>query len=68
MNMPGRFRRMLRRILGLDRNELAQLTRMCGGDQAAAARLIDGECSRTPGLSQAQACRRAIQRLQRDNR
>ena len=50
------------------RRARALLLQMCLGDEGAVERLIAGECSRTPGLSEAAACRRAIRRLQRDNR
>jgi hypothetical protein len=44
------------------------LRRLCLGDEAAAGRLIAGEQARNPGLSEAQACRRAIRRIRHDNR
>jgi hypothetical protein len=66
--MFDRFKTALSRVLGRGRKERALLLHMCFGDQEAASRLIQGERSRSPGLSEAQACRRAIQRLQRDNR
>jgi len=68
MALFDRLKTAWRRVLGTDRKERAQLIRMCSGDQEAADRLIQGECSRSPGLSQTQACRRAIERLQRDRR
>jgi len=68
MDLFDRLKNAWRRALGADRKERARLISMCSGDQEAADRLIKGERSRTPGLSQAQACRRAIERLQRDRR
>jgi hypothetical protein len=41
---------------------------MCLGDEATVDRLIAGELSRNPGISEADACRRAVQAIQRDNR
>ena len=68
MDIFDRLKNALRRALGADRKDRARLISMCSGDQKAADRLVKGERSRTPGLSQAGACRRAIERLQRDNR
>ena len=68
----GRLLKALGRAFGFEarqeRDERAHLLKMCFGDQDAVDRLIVGECSRTPGLSEAEACRRAIRRLWRDNR
>jgi hypothetical protein len=66
--MLDRFKNALRRALGLECKERVQLIQMCSGDQEAAGRLVKGERSRSPGLSEAEACKRAIERLQRDNR
>jgi hypothetical protein len=72
MTMLGRFTRVLDRALGFEarreRRDRAALLRMCFGDQEAVDRIIVGECSRVPGLSEAEACRRAIRRLRRDKR
>jgi hypothetical protein len=72
MTLLGRFTNVLGRVLGFEarreRRERALLLRMCFGDTDAVERVIVGECSRIPGLSEAEACRRAIRRLQRDNR
>ncbi len=68
----GRFKKLVARVLGFqarrEREERALLLRMCFGDTEAVDRIIVGECSRIPGLSEAEACRRAIRRLRRDNR
>jgi hypothetical protein len=68
----SRFKQAIGRALGFEarreRRERAQLLRMCFGDQEAVDRIIVAECSRTPGLTEAAACRRAIRRLRRDNR
>jgi hypothetical protein len=68
----SRFKKAIDRALGLsarrERRERAELLRMCFGDQEAVDRIIVGECSRIPGLSEAEACRRAIRRLRRENR
>jgi len=68
------FRRLkqgLGRVLGFEarreRRERAHLLRMCAGDESAVERIIRGECARLPGLSEAEACRRAIRLLRRDN-
>lgn len=45
-----------------------QLRRICLGDDAQAERLIDGEMSRAPGVSRAEAVQRALERYRRDNR
>ena len=68
----GRLSKAMGRVLGFqarkERRERALLLRMCFGDQEAVDRIIVGECSRTAGISEAEACRRAIRRLQRENR
>ena len=48
--------------------ERTLLLRMCLGDGDTVERLIAGERSRNAGISEAEACRRAIQAIQRDNR
>jgi hypothetical protein len=45
-----------------------QLRRVCLGDDAQVERLIDGEMARSPGISRAEAARRAVRRYERDNR
>jgi hypothetical protein len=68
----NRLKTAFGRALGFEarreRRERALLLRMCFGDREAVDRIIVGECSRTPGLSEPEACRRAIRRLRRDNR
>ena len=70
--MFGRLKVALGRALGFEarreRRERALLFRMCFGDEGAVERIITGELSRTPGLSEGEACRRAIRRLRRENR
>jgi hypothetical protein len=70
--MFGRLKSAITGLLGFEahreRRERALLLRLCFGDQEAVERIIVGECSRIPGLSEAEACRRAIRRLQRENR
>jgi hypothetical protein len=51
-----------------ERADRGLLLRMCLGDEATVDRLIAGERARNPGVSEAQAYRRAIQAIQRDNR
>lgn len=57
-----------RRHRGGTRTTEEQLRRICLGDGAQAERLIEGEMSRAPGVSRAEAVRRAVERYQRDNR
>jgi hypothetical protein len=45
-----------------------ELRRICMGNQRQAERLIEGEMTRAPGLSRAEAAQRAIERYRRDNR
>jgi hypothetical protein len=45
-----------------------QLRRICMGNVRQAERLIEWEMTRTPGLSRAEAARRAVERYRRDNR
>ena len=45
-----------------------ELRRICLGDTRQAERLLEGEMTRVPGLSRAQAARRAVERYRRDNR
>jgi hypothetical protein len=46
----------------------AVLERVCRGNMEQAERLIAGEMARTPGITRAEAARRAVERYQRDNR
>jgi hypothetical protein len=68
----ARFTKGLSRALGIEalaeRRARAILLRLCFGDAGAVERLIAGEQSRARGISSLEACRRAIRRLQRDNR
>jgi hypothetical protein len=45
-----------------------KLRRICLGNERQAERLIEWEMTRAPGLSRAEAARRAVERYQRDNR
>ncbi len=71
-NWWGRFTNGLSRALGLEalaeRRARSLLLTLCFGDAGAVERLISGEQSRARGISSLEACRRAIRRLQRDNR
>jgi hypothetical protein len=46
----------------------AQLRRVCLGNDSQMERLINGEMTRSPGISRAEAATRAVRRYQRDNR
>jgi hypothetical protein len=45
-----------------------ELRRICLGNESQAERLIEGELTRAPRLSRAEAARRAVERYRRDNR
>lgn len=45
-----------------------ELRRICMGDARQVERLIQGELTRAPGVSRAEAARRAVERYRRDNR
>ena len=45
-----------------------ELRRICLGNEGQVERLIEGEITRAPRLSRAEAARRAVERYQRDNR
>jgi hypothetical protein len=45
-----------------------ELRRICLGDTRQAERLLESESARVPGLSRAEAARRAVERYRRDNR
>ena len=45
-----------------------ELHRICMGDTRQAERLLASEMARVPGLSRAEAARRAVERYRRDNR
>jgi hypothetical protein len=45
-----------------------QLRRVCLGNDGQVERLINGEMTRSPGISRAEAASRAVRRYQRDNR
>jgi len=45
-----------------------ELRRICLGNEQQAERLIEGEMTRAPGISRAEAARRAVGRYRRDNR
>lgn len=46
----------------------SQLHRICHGNETQTERLIQGEIARSPGISRAEAARRAVERYRRDNR
>jgi hypothetical protein len=48
-------------------SEWKHLLHLCGGDHERASRLLQHEKNATPGLSDVEACRRAIGRYYRDN-
>ena len=58
----------LRSRSGASRQTEAQLRRICFGDDGQVERLINGEMTRTPGISRAEAATRAVRRYRRDNR
>lgn len=58
----------LRRGRGMSPRAETQLRRICLGNDAQVDRLINGEMSRSPGISRAEAATRAVDRYQRDNR
>lgn len=58
----------LRRGRGMPPRAETQLRSICFGDDGQKERLIKGEMTRSPGISRAEAARRAVQRYQRDNR
>lgn len=58
----------LRRSSDVSRQAEIQLRRICLGDDSQVERLINGESTRSPGISRAEAASRAVQRYQRDNR
>ena len=45
-----------------------ELRRICLGDERQAERLLESEMTRAPGMSRAEAARRAVERYRRDNR
>ena len=45
-----------------------QLQRLCSGDEGQAARLMEYEMGRAPGISRKEAATRAIESWRRDNR
>ena len=45
-----------------------ELRQICLGNDGQVERLIEGEMTRAPGLTRAEAARRAVERYQRDNR
>jgi hypothetical protein len=58
----------LRRRSGMSRQAEAHLRRICFGNDGQLERLIEGEMTRSPGISRAEAASRAVRRYQRDNR
>jgi hypothetical protein len=58
----------LRRGSGSSRHAETQLRRICLGNDGQVERLINGEMTRSPGISRAEAASRAVERYQRDNR
>jgi hypothetical protein len=71
VNVLARLKVALSLALGFEarrqRRERGLLLKLCRGDEGAVERLIEGERART-GVSEAEACRRAIRRLRLDNR
>jgi hypothetical protein len=57
-----------RRRSGASRQAETQLRRICFGDDGQVERLINGEMTRTPRISRAEAASRAVRRFRRDNR
>lgn len=45
-----------------------ELRRICLGNERQVERLIEGEITRAPGMSRADAAQRAVERYRRDNR
>jgi len=60
--------RWLRRGHGTARQAESQLRRICLGNDGQVERLIQGEMTRSPGISRAEAASRAVERYLRDNR
>ena len=58
----------LRGRSGTSRQAETQLRRICLGDDDQVERLINGEMTRSPGISRGEAASRAVQRYRRDNR
>jgi hypothetical protein len=58
----------LRRRWSTSRPAETQLRRVCLGNDGQVERLINGELTRSPGISRAEAASRAVRRYQRDNR
>ena len=58
----------LRRRSGTSQQAETQLRRICFGNDGQVERLINGEMTRSPGISRAEAASRAVRRYQRDNR
>jgi hypothetical protein len=48
--------------------DLKALRLVCRGDESRMQRMIEYEIERSPGISNKQACRRAVDRFKRDNR
>jgi hypothetical protein len=57
----------LRRGSSATRQAEAQLRRICFGNTEQIERLINGEMTRAPGISRAEAASRAVYRYRRDN-
>jgi len=53
---------------GVSRQAETHLRHICFGDDGQVERLINGEMTRTPGISRTEAASRAVRRYQRDNR
>jgi hypothetical protein len=58
----------LRRKNGASRQAETHLRHICLGNDRQVERLINGEMTRIPGISRAEAGSRAVRRYQRDNR
>ena len=55
-------------LSGIPRGDLKRLRNICRGDVDQMNRLIDYEKGRRPGITNGEACRKAIASLTRDNR
>ena len=52
---------------GIPGRDLKALRLVCRGDERRVRRLIEYELERSPGITNREACRRAVQSLRRDN-
>jgi len=66
--MLARLRAAWRRLRAGRGGYRAELERICMGDAERMRRLIEFEQRRAPGISEAEACRRAVATYRADNR